>query len=180
MYGLVNRAIEGLVRRQHGDEAWGRVCGRAGLSTRGFVAMESYPDAMTLAQVGAVSEELHVSPERVLEAFGEFWMTFTAEEGYGELLGLMGSTFGEFMDNLDAMHARIAATMPHLVPPSFTREVTPEGDTILHYESARKGLAPMVIGLLKGLGVRFHRRIDVTQLDDAPDGHARFLVRDGP
>ncbi|MEZ6014638.1 MAG: heme NO-binding domain-containing protein [Planctomycetota bacterium] len=176
MYGLVNRAIEDLVCQNHGQETWERVRARAGVTGHGFVAMESYPDAITYALVGAAAEELGAPADEILEAFGEFWMKYTAEEGYGELLGIMGSTFDEFMDNLDSMHARIAATMPHLVPPSFTREATPEGATILHYESERKGLAPMVIGLLKGLSTRFNVKFEVEHLAPVGEGHERFLI----
>lgn len=177
VYGLVNRAIEDLVCKRYGDEAWRRIRARAKVAGGPFVAMETYPDAVTYALVGAASEELGIPPDSVLEAFGEFWMTYTAEEGYGALLCMMGRTFEEFMDNLDAMHARIAATMPSLVPPSFSREVTSEGHTVLRYESERPGLAPMVMGLLKGLGTRFGLHLDIAQLADAEGGASRFLIR---
>jgi len=177
MYGLVNRAIEDLVRKQHGEATWQRIRERAGVPGRAFVAMESYPDAITYALVGAASEGLGLPAESVLEAFGEFWMTYTAEEGYGDLLGLMGSTFEQFMDNLDAMHTRIAATMPHLVPPTFHREALADGASILHYESEREGLAPMVIGLLRGLAQRFGVAITIEALPAEAPSRARFLIR---
>ena len=177
MYGLVNRAIEDLVRKQHGEATWQRIRERAGVPGRGFVAMESYPDAITYALVGATSEELGLPPETILEAFGEFWMTYTAEEGYGELLGLMGSTFEEFMDNLDAMHTRIAATMPHLVPPTFHRAALADGSSVLHYESEREGLAPMVVGLLRGLAQRFRVAIEIEVLPVESPNRASFSLR---
>lgn len=177
MYGLVNRAVEGLVTEKFGVDAWQRICARAGLDDPQFVAMEAYDDAVTYGLVGAAAAELGLEPAAVLEAFGDYWTTYTIEEGYGDLLTMMGSSLDEFLDNLDSMHARIAGTMPKLMPPSFEREAKDDGSSILHYRSEREGLAPMVLGLLKGLARRFSVTITVEQLESDTPGHARFLVR---
>lgn len=177
MYGLVNRAVEGLVTEKFGTEAWQRICARAGIEDPQFVAMEAYDDAVTFSLVAAASVELELEPAAVLEAFGDYWTTYTIDEGYGDLLTMMGSTLDEFLDNLDSMHARIAGTMPKLMPPSFEREACDDGSSILHYRSERDGLAPMVLGLLKGLARRFSVTIEIEQLDSEACDHARFVVR---
>ena len=86
MYGLVNRAIEDLVRSRFGDEAWGAICRRAGIERPSFVGMQPYDDAITYGLVGAAAAELQIDAAAVLETFGEHWMTYTVEEGYGETL----------------------------------------------------------------------------------------------
>lgn len=177
MYGLVNRAIEGLVRAEFGDDAWERIRSRAGVTETSFVAMSPYDDSVTYSLVGAASEELGVDAAAILTSFGEYWTTYTIEEGYGDLLAMMGSTLEEFLDNLDSMHARIGGQMPELLPPSFEREALDDGSSILHYRSEREGLAPMVIGLLEGMAKRFEVKLEIEQIDDAADGHARFLLR---
>ena len=177
MYGLVNRAVEGLVKEKFGADVWQRICERAELSNPQFVAMEAYDDAVTYGLVAAASAELNLEPAAVLEAFGDYWTTYTIEEGYGDLLTMMGSSLDEFLDNLDSMHARIAGTMPKLMPPSFEREAKDDKSSILHYRSEREGLAPMVLGLLKGLARRFSVKIEIEQLDGDTPGHHRFLVR---
>jgi hypothetical protein len=67
----------------------------------------------------------------------------------------LGADFPEALANLDAMHVRVALMMPNLKPPSF--RVLERGDRrlTLAYISKRQGLAPMVIGLVKGLGHRY-------------------------
>ena len=60
----------------------------------------------------------------------------------------------------------IGGTMPELVPPSFEREPQDDGSSILHYRSSREGLAPMVIGLVKGLAKRYDVEIDVQHLGE--------------
>lgn len=179
MYGLVNRAIQGLVEDQFGADAWKRICTRAEIDGgSGFVAMEAYDDALTYALVGAASEELGLDAATVLKSFGEYWTLYTIEEGYGDMLTMMGSTLEEFLDNLDSMHERIQATMPELVPPSFEREEQPDGSSILHYRSKRPGLAPMVQGLLQGLARRFDTELEVEHIDSPEPGHDRFRVRE--
>ena len=141
--------------------------------------MEVYDDAVTYRLVEAASETLELPAETILEAFGEYWTVYTIEEGYGDLVSLMGSTLNEVLDNRDAMHERIGDAMPDLVPPSFDREALEDGSSILHYYSKRDGLAPMVIGLIKGLAKRFDTSIEIELLDGSAPGHQKFRLREG-
>ena len=104
MYGLINRAVKGLVTEQFGSEAWDRIRVRAGIEEEDFISMESYDDAVTYRLVEAASETLELPAETILEAFGEYWTVYTIEEGYGDLVSLMGSTLNEFLDNLSSQH----------------------------------------------------------------------------
>ena len=176
MYGLVNRAIEGLVCRDFGDDAWMRIKAKAGWSGSSFVSMETYPDALTYSLVGAACEELSLPPEAVLEAFGEYWTSYTIEEGYGSMLSAMGDNLEDFLDNLDSLHARIGLSMPGLVPPSFERETLSDGSSVLHYESEREGLAPMVTGLLRGLTKRFSVDVTIEMLEVQDPKQASFKL----
>ena len=83
MYGLVNKAVEQLVQRQFGEDKWMEIKNKAGVDSN-FVAMGSYPDEVTFSLVAAASEVLGSPPEAILEAFGEHWIQFTVDEGYGE------------------------------------------------------------------------------------------------
>jgi hypothetical protein len=99
---------------------------------------------------------------------------YTAQEGYGPLLGASGSNLREFLINLDALHARVALTMSALKPPRF-KLVDVDAKTMkLEYRSTREGLAPMVVGLLRGLGVRFSTPIEIAH--QARDDHHEFTI----
>jgi hypothetical protein len=179
MYGLVNKAVVDLVCTHFGEEAWQEIKRRAECDVDVFVGMDGYPDELTYRLVGAASEVLNLPAEKVLEAFGEYWVLYTAKEGYGEILRASGRDFTEFLMNLDAMHARVGIMMPNLNPPSF--QVTDiAGDSIrLHYFSKRQGLGPMIVGLLKGLSSRFSTPIAVQHEKKAAEGadHDEFLIR---
>jgi hypothetical protein len=178
MYGLVNKAIQDLVEEKFGQPTWRRIAKAAGFHDHEFLSMEQYDDALTYRLVQAGCKELDMQAKDLLDAFGEFWIKYTAAEGYGELLDLFGTDFEEFVGNLDAMHSRVGLTMPQLRPPGFEFERRQDGDHRLHYRSGRPGLAPMVIGILRGLGARFQTSVAVAHLpSESEPGHDVFSIR---
>lgn len=155
MYGMVNKAIQDLVKSKYGVDRWNKVKKRSGFKDDFFVSMKSYPDELTYKLVKITAEELSASQESILQAFGEYWILYTAEEGYHDILKIYGSTLPEFLMNLNSLHEQITYIMPNLKPPNFSCTQLEENTISLTYESERGGLKPMVIGLLVGLGKRF-------------------------
>lgn len=178
MYGLVNRAVQDLVRQRFGAETWEAIKRDAGVEVGDFIGMQSYPDEVTYALVESASRRLGLSATALLEAFGEYWIRYTAQEGYGPMLDLAGTSFLEFVQNLDRLHTHVAAHMPALVPPTFRTEVLGDGHLRLHYYSKRQGLAPMVVGLVKGLAARFGQVATVSSVTSTAEGadHDTFDV----
>lgn len=169
MYGLVNQGLEDYVRQQFGAANWAITLARAGIDLDMFVAMESYPDEVTGRLIGAASEVLGMAPESLLEGFGEHWILYTAQAGYGDMLTMFGSTLQEFLFNLDNLHSHVTLTFPALRPPSFSVEQgEAAGEMRVHYRSIRQGLAPFVMGLLRGLGKRFGQDLTIQHLQAAP------------
>lgn len=176
MYGLVNQAIADLIRSQHGDEVWEDIAEQAG-SDEDFICMDSYPDELTYRLVGAVSQQLSLPPEAVLEAFGEYWTEYTGRAGYGALFEQSGTTVREFLGNLNRLHAQVQISFSSLRPPRFDLEDLEEGRFRAHYHSERDGLAPMVIGLLRGLAKVTGESVTVThEQHRAEHGHDVFLI----
>ena len=180
MYGLVNKAIEGMVCTHFGEQTWETIKQKAELEDIDFfISMDAYPDDVTHRLVRAACEVLGMSSHEVLQAFGEYWVTYTAEEGYGEMLEMAGDNLPEFLDNLDNLHARVGLSFPELKPPAFESEAIGTNTLELHYRSTRQGLAPMVMGLIKGLGGRFNQQVEVKQKDDRETGsdHDTFVIK---
>ena len=179
MNGLVNRAIEQLVISMKGEAGWRGVCAHAGVAADGFVSMQNYDDDITFRLVKAVSERLGLSPEQVLEAFGEYWITYTADEGYGALMTAGGSHLREFLANLNDMHGRVETIFEQVRIPLFRVEDVSDTEYRLYYASEREGLAPMVLGLVKGLAKRFGQSVEVVQVHSKAVVHGEdiFSVR---
>ncbi len=193
MYGLVNKAIEKMVCSHFDEATWLKIKQKAEFDEP-FVSMESYPDDVTHRLVKAASEILDLSPAEIMKAFGEYWVLFTAQEGYGDLMNMHGDNLPEFLENLDELHARVGVMFPKLQPPSFECEDLEgedlEGEDLegedtgkaameLHYYSSREGLAPMVLGLVKGLGQRFDTEVEVCHHQKREEGadHDTFTLK---
>ncbi len=155
MYGLVNRAIEDLVIKAHGSERWQAVLDAADVAVERFEAMEPYDDSITYKLVGAASDVLETPATDLLEAFGRHWILYTGAEGWGAILEAQGSSVAEVVGNLNAMHARVRVAMPSIVVPEFRVIEATEAVLRFEYHSHRDGLAPMVVGLMRGLAERF-------------------------
>ncbi|MDZ8025720.1 MAG: heme NO-binding domain-containing protein [Nostoc sp. DedQUE01] len=178
MYGLVNKAIQDMVCSRFSEETWKIIKHKAEVDVDVFISMEGYPDDITHRLVKAASGVLGLSPTEIMQAFGEFWVQYTAEEGYGEMMDMSGDTLPEFLENLDNLHARVGVSFPKLQPPSFECTDMEENSLNLHYRSDREGLTPMILGLVKGLGTRFDTQVDISQTQSREEGgeHDEFLV----
>lgn len=178
MYGLVNQGVRDLVMSQHGADAWARIRTRAQVEFDEFRSMAVYDDAVTYALVEAASLELDVPATDLLFAFGEHWILFSAEAGYGAMLEMCGDSFLRFLRGLDDMHARVGMTMSELRAPSFHLESSTDDACRLRYASERVGLAPFVTGLLSGLAKRFGIEVDISDLstDDPSRPNDRIFV----
>lgn len=177
MYGMVNRAVEDLVVSSAGEEAWRTICAEAGIEVEYFEAMEPYDDSITYDLVAAASTVLDTPAEEILESFGRHWILYTGAEGWGPVLDSQGSTVAEVIGNLNQMHIRIQATMPSLVMPTFNIISTSAERIEFEYHSHREGLAPMVLGLVKGLTERCGEEWDVAHTGlRSVDGHDTFAL----
>lgn len=165
MYGLVNKAVRDLVVAEFGEAQWVAIADAAGVDHQ-FISMQSYDDQVTYDLVSHASELLNVPANELLRQFGSYWIRFTATEGYGHLVSLFGDTLEEFLEKLgNDLHARVAITMPELKPPEFRTEKVAAHSYVVFYTSHRRGLQPMVLGLLEGLAERFGEIATVTHLD---------------
>ena len=167
MYGMVNRAIKDLVEASSDEATWVRICDRAGLPSTTFSDTTTYDDAVTYRLVAATSEELGLEPGEVLYRFGRHWILFTGREGWGPLFDMAGSDLRSFVEGLDAMHARVQASMPACRMPSFSVEESGNGSLLVEYRSEREGLAPMVLGLLAGLAEHFDEQWEIEHIESS-------------
>lgn len=179
MYGIVNKAIEDLIRENFGDGKWDAIKQRSGVDIDFFLSNEPYDDSVTYRLAQAAADETGLSLANVLGAFGEWWVVRTSREKYGALLRAGGSSMPEFFRNLPHFHNRIAFIYPKLTPPEFRTSNETETSIDIHYLSARQGLQDFVRGLLHGIGKLYDQEVSIELLQSrtAGDNHEVFRVR---
>lgn len=171
MYGIVNNAIEDLVRENFGDENWETVLKKSNIGVDYFLNSQSYDDAVTYALAEAVSEVNKIPIGDVFLAFGEWWVLRTSQERYGQLMAEGGSNLKEFLLNLPNFHNRLTLLYPNLTPPEFKVSNVKMHSLYLHYYSNRIGLQEFVRGLIYGLGKLYNVPVNVTLTSGRNEGH---------
>ncbi len=177
MYGIVNKAIEDLVKENFGEEKWDAIKERSGVDIDFFLSNEPYDDSVTYKLAQAAAEETGMTLESVLMAFGEWWVLRTSREKYGSLLQAGGSTMPQFLRNLPVFHNRIVLIYPKLTPPDFSTSNETETSIDIHYKSAREGLQPFVRGLLFGIAKLYEQQVTVDLLQSRTTGASHEIFR---
>ncbi|XP_049521676.1 guanylate cyclase soluble subunit beta-1-like [Dermacentor silvarum] len=157
MYGFVHCALEDMVRTKHGLDAWEKILRKSKIRMHGgsFLMHRVYQDDVTFKLVQSASEVLEMSPDACLEALGCHFLYFCQQHGYDHILRVLGSNLTDFLTNLDNLHDHLASTYPGMNAPSFRVSPGPMGSLHLHYCSERKGLHPIVKGLVKAVAREF-------------------------
>lgn len=179
MYGLINSALQSMIREKFGDDQWDKVLAASGVPDDSFLTMRSYDDAITYKLAGAAAEVLGAPVETCLEMFGEYWVLETASKAYAPLMDASGENMVEFLGNMNALHDRITGTFLNYVPPAFEVEDLGDQRYRIHYISQRQGLITFVVGLLNGLAQRFGNELEIhhrEELDLDEGTHAIFEV----
>jgi len=177
MYGIVNKAIEDLIRENFGDKTWDAIKQRSGVEIDFFLSNEPYDDSVTYKLAQAASEETGLSLDNVLSAFGEWWILRTSREKYGALLQAGGPNMFEFLRNLPVFHNRIMLVYPKLTPPEFRVSNETKNSIDVHYLSARQGLQAFVHGLLVGIAKFYGQQVSIELLQSRLTGSSHEIYR---
>lgn len=182
MYGLLNQAVQAYVVSRHGNAMWTCVAEEVCPEDVPFLALELYPDGVTYSLVAALAAATGESASAMLTDIAKFFAGYFATRGYDDLMRATGGSFAQFVRNLDLLHAQVSTMFRHVQVPSF--RVTDESGTSLrlHYYSTREGLAPMVIGLLNGVAMRFGQEIQMRHdvIRGSGADHDEFFVEFQP
>lgn len=169
MYGMIHRAIRDMVKTRAGAAAWQDIEAETGAGPAEMIGVLVYDDAITMKLLSAAAERLNLSIPELLEQFGRHWIEYTEQKQFGRILDLAGSDLVSVLKNLDRLHAAVLAAMPSARAPSFTVTEVQDNSVILKYRSQRKGLEPLIKGLLLGLLNRFQLHGEVQQIRGTDD-----------
>eukprot|EP00049_Salpingoeca_infusionum_P016313 m.332128 g.332128 ORF g.332128 m.332128 type:complete len:262 (+) comp16056_c0_seq23:492-1277(+) len=166
MYGFLHSALVAWVRQRSDAEA---------LMAKLLEALEDhsegriddffayYPDTMTFLFLGTLSKLTGVKPDDLKFEAGVLSVNTFVETGYLPMLKALGPDLFTVIDNLDSMHDNFLAAFPKMRTPSVRPERESEDSFLVHYFSQREGLAPFMMGALKGLAaLLFDLDVDIT------------------
>lgn len=178
MYGIINKAIEELVKENYGDKSWELIKQRSGVDIDYFLFNEPYDDDITHQLAAAVAEEMQIPLDQVFQSFGEWWILKTGQKNYGALIKAGGNNLKEFLQQLPGIHDRAMLYFPKLSPPKFKITDVEENSLHIHYLSKRPGLRYFVKGLLCGLGIMFEKPVTVKLIESSSEenNYERFKV----
>ena len=178
MKGIINKGIEEMVLSLHGDELWGRVKKAAGVEEPFFAVSLEYPDQSTLDLVGALAEELSISPKEVMVAYGRWVVPNTLKKHYPTFIQLAGKDTRSFLLNMNSVHEMVTRSVANARPPTFEYEEQEDRGLLMRYRSDRK-LCAVLEGLILGVGDLFDQELKVEVQSCMLDGASscNMLVR---
>ena len=139
MYGLVNKLLHEFLVDEHGVE----------LPEVDYDVFKPYDDAITADMLDAAVSSTTVSRDEILLGFGVYFIE-AAFRFYPYLLRAHGQTLGELLCTLNRLHENARTIFLAYDPPSFVVESRGGLGYHIEYTSSRKGLEPLVEGLLVG------------------------------
>ena len=185
MFGLLYQSLERMLIRRFGQEIWEEIKEMIDLNEKDvtteytFGIHTIYDDKYALDLVNAASEVLGLKQDLILELFGEQFIQFCHEAGYGKILTCLAPNLKDFLATLDTLHEHLTDTYPGMKPPSFTCSENESG-LIVTYDSARMGLESVVVGIIKSIARGIFQQEVILEVHhkQRPNEPARFTVKE--
>lgn len=151
MHGLLNRSIQGFLRRTYGEAVWLDVAARAGLGPDGFEAMLDYDDNLTDRVINAAALRLDRPRDALLEDLGTYLVSHPDLERLRRLLRFGGTGFVDFLHSLDELPDRARMALPELELPELDLNEQRPDRFRLMCKSPLIGAGHVILGLLRAM-----------------------------
>ena len=151
MHGLLNRSIQGFLRRTYGEAVWLDVAARAGLGPDGFEAMLDYDDNLTDRVINAAALRLDRPRDALLEDLGTYLVSHPDLERLRRLLRFGGTGFVDFLHSLDELPERARMALPELELPELDLNEQRPDRFRLMCKSPLIGAGHVILGLLRAM-----------------------------
>jgi methyl-accepting chemotaxis protein len=165
MKGAIVLCIAELVKKVGGNEQWREILRRSGLpEDLQLTSIADVDDGVIQKVLKNIGEVLHLSPQQITEAFGDYWVNDYASKYYKAYYYGINSAKAMIM-GVDTIHAQVIKIIPNARPPRFDVEEIDEKTLRVHYKSHRK-MIDFYIGLVKGVGRFFKTPLQVKKLSE--------------
>ena len=163
MKGTIVIALQDLVKNKFGQEKWINILKKSDLPTdKVFYPHHDVDDSMFMKLIQNTCKVLGITLEQAAEAFGNYWMNeYVPKKYFAFFYGKR--TAKDFLLDMNRVHSKMVDKLENAQPPRFECEVLDENKITMSYSSQR-GLEPIWIGMIKGVGTYFKEDIKIKKI----------------
>lgn len=164
MKGIVADALNQLVVKNFGADAWPALLAKAGLPQDSrFGTNDDLSFDQILSMFGAACELGGMTFDQACDAYGAFWVQSYIPARYPAFYQGVTSTRA-FLLKLDSIHQAMAAKMENAYPPRHSYRWEDERTLVMGYQSSYAGLMRLFIGALHGAAGHYGETIETEQV----------------
>jgi predicted hydrocarbon binding protein len=161
VHGIIFSELKKYVDTKFGGSTWQTLLSEAGLGSKLYMTIQSYPDADAVALVMTASRLTGKPAPAILQDFGEF-IAPDLVNMYHSLVRPEWKTL-ELLENVEkTIHTVVRSRHEGAAPAQIRCERVGANELVLTYQSARK-MCPVAVGIVKGLGKHYNQQVSVTE-----------------
>ena len=121
MYGWIHTCLEKLVLTRFGEKTWQDIKEEAKISAKNghWIRYDNYSDDEIFALLKAACKVLDLELDVLLEIYGRYFMDYVREEGYLNMLTMVGTNLRDWLNNANDMHIHLKSSLPEAKFPEF-------------------------------------------------------------
>jgi hypothetical protein len=171
MYGIFHVAIRDLINTQFSPKVWQKILDSGHFDDGDFLSIKSYEDGLTDRLITTAVQVIGTTHERFLEKLGIFFIAeFSADLRDALTLGSRPG-FQVSLLNLPGYIRTVIKAFPGLSAADFTAHQVDNNTFRVVYRSQRRGMAPLVRGLILGLARLYDEKVvlSASELQISPE-----------
>lgn len=161
MHGIIMVELKKYITNKFDGETWNTLLKKAGLWPRLYVPVAEYPDEEVFSLVSTASEMTGLSPNGILEDFGEF-----VSEGLLKMYRPLVKNHWRTLDLIEnterSIHTAIRLKDKQAKPPQLQCRRLSEAEVVVSYNSPRK-LCAVARGIAKGVAKHYGESIVISE-----------------
>ena len=161
MHGAIFTELKKFATGAFGLEVWQKMCDMAGVGTRAYLPVATYPDAEAIALVGAASKLSGQPAGALLGAFGEH-LVAPLLRTYGTLVRPEWRTLDLLEHTESTIHRVVRLREPDATPPELAAERVSADEVVIRYGSPRR-LCTLAAGLIRGVARHYGEPIEIRE-----------------
>jgi heme-NO-binding protein len=161
MHGLIFAELKKFADERLGATVWPELLRQAGLPNRMYLPIQQYPDAEAVAVVKAACDRTGLTPDALLQQFGEFIAPHLLEM-YAPLVDRKWRTLEVVENTEETIHQVVRLRNPGATPPELRTERTGPEEVVVIYASPRK-MCGVARGIVRGLARHFGEMIAIDE-----------------